>query len=213
MKIKFCGFQTYKETAQAVELGVDYIGFIIDIESSSRSLTLEQAQKIINELKSSFDSLPQLVAVVQDPAKALLNKLAFDKNIDIIQFHGHEDIDEVKKYKPKKKVWKVFQMSEKNSQDNWYGKIRPWRAFIDAALIDIKKDSSLVELPSSLYPHISNLQDKGLMVGIGGKLTPENIHQNAEIFKPDLVDVASGIEEGGEKSFAKMTKFIESINS
>ena len=56
MKIKVCGMNDAVFAAEAVRLGVDYLGFIFD-PSSPRFVTPEKARSICSSLEQRHDSV------------------------------------------------------------------------------------------------------------------------------------------------------------
>ena len=55
---------------------------------------------------------------------------------------------------------------------------------------------------------ISNLSKDRFIILAGG-LTPINVSRAIEVTKPQVVDVSSGVEIDGIKSFDRMKEFIE----
>src|SRR5690606_41745456 len=85
-RIKFCGFTRGEDIAEAVALGVDYLGLVF-APRSKRRVTPEQAAA----LRAGVPRGTGVVALVMDqPAdevRAIIEAVA----PDVLQFHGGED--------------------------------------------------------------------------------------------------------------------------
>ena len=85
-KIKICGITNLKNAREAVELGVDALGFVFFSESP-RYIKPKKARAIIN-LLPSFVSRVGLF--VNAPKQEVLSVIS-ESRVNLLQFHGDED--------------------------------------------------------------------------------------------------------------------------
>ena len=85
-KIKICGITNLKNAREAVELGVDALGFVFFSESP-RYIEPKKARAIIN-LLPSFVSRVGLF--VNAPKQEVLSVIS-ESRVNLLQFHGDED--------------------------------------------------------------------------------------------------------------------------
>tara|TARA_B110000091_G_scaffold138660_1_gene148266 strand:- start:148 stop:771 length:624 start_codon:yes stop_codon:yes gene_type:complete len=85
-KIKICGITNLKNAREAVELGVDALGFVFFSESP-RYIKPKKARAIIN-LLPSFVSRVGLF--VNAPKEEVLSVIS-ESRVNLLQFHGDED--------------------------------------------------------------------------------------------------------------------------
>ena len=86
VRIKFCGIKRKEDVLKALELGVDYIGFIL-YPKSPRYVSWEKLKELLSISKGI-----KRVAVFVNPSYEEV-KRAFDIGIDLVQLHGDESFD------------------------------------------------------------------------------------------------------------------------
>ena len=89
--VKFCGFTQLEDITNAVNLGVDAVGFVF-YEPSPRAVTAEQAC----ELAKAVPAFTTVVALVVNMPEQELVYLSHHVPFDIVQFHGDESPQECK---------------------------------------------------------------------------------------------------------------------
>lgn len=214
-KIKICGLTKKEDIEYANELLPDYIGFVF--AKSKRQVSLDKAKELINLL----DKKMKTVGVFQDEDIDKVKYIAEYLKLDIIQLHGNEDEDCVKKLYPFK-VWKSVSINAADSLDNddlLQNKINSYQESLDklyaygveALLVDssvkgVKGGTGI----SFNWNVLNNLMLKKPLILAGG-LNDENIQKAIEKVKPYAVDVSSGVEENGIKNYDKMKKIIEKV--
>ncbi|HEX5059860.1 MAG TPA: phosphoribosylanthranilate isomerase [Kofleriaceae bacterium] len=203
-RIKICGVTLADDAARIASRGADFIGLNF-WPKSKRYLAPERALMIASVARSTGN--PKLVGVFVDPEIDEIQAIIATVDLDIIQLHGDETPDFVKKvslavYRP---VWKAIPI--KSSRD--LASLDVWPA--EALLLDAPTpgrggagatfDWQLAREARERFPKINFV--------LAGGLTPENVTTAIQTVQPWAVDVASGVEAGpGIKDPAKLDVFI-----
>ncbi len=194
-KIKLCGIKRPQDIEVINEIKPDYAGFVF-WQKSKRYVTDDEAV----ELKGKLFPDTKAVGVFLDEDVKHIIKLAREDVIDVIQLHGHEDEDYIKKLRQNTtipiikafvvKEAEVMEAVEKCSADmvlldagTGSGEIFDWDI-----LKEVKRDYILA-----------------------GGLDPENVAEAVKRFSPYGVDVSSGIETNGLKDPDKMRRFAREV--
>ena len=94
MKIKICGINDAVFAAEAVRLGVDYLGFIFE-PSSPRFVTLEKAEEIVSSLDASLRRRVRLVGVFVRETPAEIIATMRRVGLDVVQLHRRASSEDV----------------------------------------------------------------------------------------------------------------------
>jgi len=84
VKVKICGITRVEDLEAACRAGADMVGFVVDVPSSPRSLSLEKAESLFGLVPEKVKSV--LVTVPKTPSQ--LVKICKRLKPDIIQIHG-----------------------------------------------------------------------------------------------------------------------------
>lgn len=201
MKIKMCGLQRPEDIIYANEYIPDYIGFVF--AASKRKVSAQKAR----ELGRGLHPLIKKAGVfVNEPAEDLISA-ACKSEIDIIQLHGDEDKEYIKKVKRQtgKEVWKAVRV--RTAED------------IKKA-VDLPADKLLLDsFSEDSYGGTGKVMNFDLLrqakitkpYFIAGGLTIENLPEILAEFNPYGIDISSGIETGGVKDREKMKRVIQCV--
>lgn len=212
-KVKICGL-TRKEDIEFVnELLPEYVGFVF--AKSKRQVSPDKAKELISLLNENI----QTVGVFQDEDIDKVKNIAECLDLDIIQLHGTENGDYVKKLYPFI-VWKSLSIDAadyleceellKNRVDFHQKNIDKLSEYeIDALLVDSSVKGVKGGTGISFNWNILNNLVLNKKLILAGGLSSENIEKAIEKAKPYAVDVSSGVEEDGIKNYSKMKSFIE----
>jgi len=201
IKIKICGLKRVEDIEYVNELLPDYVGFVF--AKSNRHVTLSEASELIGLLDKNIKT----VGVFKDEEIENVKYAAGYLKLDIIQLHGNEDGDYIKKLS-NFKVWKAAGIdSEALYLDERINRISEYDAegiLLDSSVNGVKGGTGR----SFRWAIINNLKSEKKIILAGG-INPENIENAIKKVRPYAVDVSSGIEEDGIKSYEKMKKIIE----
>ncbi len=56
MKVKFCGMTNYEDVKNAIDLGVDFVGFVF-FKKSKRYISFEEAKGIVDKVKGKIETV------------------------------------------------------------------------------------------------------------------------------------------------------------
>lgn len=193
MKIKICGLTRKSDIEYVNELLPDYIGFVF-VKNSRRYVDLYNSES----LKKLLDKKIKAVGVFVNEFAENICRYA-DKNIiDVVQLHGSEDDGFVNRIKevtglPVIKAFKVTEETDFKSINE---------SSADFVLLDSGEGSG----KTFDWDLISNIKRPYFLAG---GLTPDNAKKAVGLLDPYAVDISSGVEENGYKSYDKIKQFIE----
>lgn len=180
MKIKVCGTNDAVFAAEAVRLGVDYLGFIFE-PSSPRYVTVEKASEIVSSLDASLRRRVRLVGVFVRETPDEITETMRRTGLDVVQLHRRATKEDVAALKDAGyEVWTLAGGAEG-----------------DGVLFD-----------SSHGDGDTAFRTGGFKSILAGRIGVENV-ANALALKPDIIDVNSSIEtQPGVKSTILLAAFL-----
>jgi phosphoribosylanthranilate isomerase len=203
-RIKICGVTLPDDAARVATAGADFIGLNF-WPRSKRYLAPERAPMIASVVRSTGSA--KLVGVFVDAEVDEIQAIAANVDLDIIQLHGDESPDEVKRislavYRPVWKALPVKSLRDLHALDVWPA---------EALLLDAPTpgrggggepfDWQLAREARERYPRINFV--------LAGGLNPQNVAAAIQTVGPWAIDVASGVEAApGVKDATKLEAFI-----
>ncbi|MEA2065038.1 MAG: phosphoribosylanthranilate isomerase [Patescibacteria group bacterium] len=212
MKIKFCGITNLEDARDAIELGVDYIGFVIDFSKSPRAISLEKFINIVQNIKKKDNNFKIVAVTVNMPVKKI-DRLLKIGLVDVLQFHGDETPEFCAEYKKQIEVWKAFKPA--GGFEKSYNEIEKFKGCIDKFLIDASSSEDKGKKKNKSFQDFElfkKLQQKKYPLILAGGLSLENVKDYVKKLNPAIIDAASGIEKySGKKDKVKMEKLLRNI--
>lgn len=184
MLVKICGLRRIEDIEYANILKPDFIGFVF-AEKSKRRIDFKKAL----ELKNRLDKSIKVVGVFLNQDIEYIIKACDLGIIDIIQLHGNEDDNYIKKLKQRtnKEIINVYKESK----------------HADYVMYDN------LNAGSGIYQELSyKIGDKPIF--LAGGISASNIDEIKKK-KPYCVDVSSSVEVDGFKDYKKMEEFIRRV--
>ncbi|MBR3956433.1 MAG: phosphoribosylanthranilate isomerase [Kiritimatiellae bacterium] len=180
MKIKVCGTNDAVFAAEAVRLGVDYLGFIFE-PSSPRYVTVEKASEIVSSLDASLRRRVRLVGVFVRETPDEITETMRRTGLDVVQLHRRATKEDVAALKAAGyEVWTLAGGAEG-----------------DGVLFDSSHGDGDTAFRTGVFKSI-----------LAGRIGVENV-ANALALKPDIIDVNSSIEtQPGVKSTILLAAFL-----
>ena len=183
MKIKVCGTNDAVFAAEAVRLGVGYLGFIFE-PSSPRYVTTEKAAEIVSSLGASLRRRVRLVGVFVHETPAEITKTMRRTGLDVVQLHRRATEEDVAALKAAGyEVWTLAGGAEG-----------------DGVLFDSSHGDGDTAFRKGNFKSI-----------IAGRIGVENV-ADALALKPDIIDVNSSLETAsGVKSTILLAGFLATL--
>ena len=184
MKIKICGTNDAVFAAEAVRLGVDYLGFIFE-PSSPRYVTVEKASEIVSSLDASLRRRVRLLGVFVRETPDEITETMRRTGLDVVQLHRRATKEDVAALKAAGyEVWTLA-----GGADG------------DGVLFDSSHGDGDTAFRDGNYKSI-----------IAGRIGVENV-ADALALKPDIIDVNSSLETApGVKSAILLAGFLTKIH-
>jgi phosphoribosylanthranilate isomerase len=209
--VKFCGMKDNNTLQYAVELGVNYLGFIIDFPKSPRSMSIDEFHKKIKWLRRNHDGNYKVVAVTVDMVLNNLEYLIEEGMADVIQLHGNEHFSICRQVKMQIETWKAINQKSKQGIDEVITLAESAnKVVLDSGSATEKAyNSSGVFNNEELY---NVLVKGGADIVLSGGIDAGNVKQYLKTYNPSIIDVSRGIESSpGIKSRQKMKEFMEQL--
>jgi phosphoribosylanthranilate isomerase len=219
--VKICGLQSVEVIKSMMHLPVDHIGFVF--AKSKRQVTPRQAGEMIDFLrKSSWAPRPLTVGVFVNPTAEELSETLKEAPLDVVQLHSQESPEFCKWVKEQLKVdvYKVISVKKESdsapSMEAVRTQLDPYRGSIDAVLLDTFDPvygggSGKTFAWDCIPPYQQWAREAGVRFLVAGGLHPENVGELIAAYRPDGVDVSSGVETDGTKDIHKITAFVERV--
>lgn len=225
-KIKICGITTEEELQWLIDEQVEYAGFVI-WEKSKRYCSVEKAKEL---LKKVIAGGIKTVAVTVSPNLELVQEIE-TAGFDLLQVHG--ELDREVAEEAKLPIWRAINLNGWEELEEARQKIALETGYrkgvIEAVLADAKEygsgrtfgwDSFRVgeeKLQKTYFEFRKELNEQQIAFILAGGLKKDNVKRGISIFKPDIVDVSSGVEKeaigemGLGKDRAKIKEFVQCV--
>ncbi len=200
-RVKICGITNLEDALVAVEAGADALGFVF-FQGSSRYISPEHAAAIICYLPP----LVQTVGLFVNEKSAIVNAIADQCGVDIVQLHGEESPEYCQAIT--RRVIKAFRVKDAASLDTMSDyRVAGW-------LLDAWSPAAHGGTGTTFNWDIAAHAAASRPIILAGGLTPENVAEAVVTVRPYAVDVSSGVEsEPRKKSDGLINQFISAIRS
>lgn len=213
MRIKICGITTRDDACSALAHGADYIGIIVDIAGSPRSVTVAEAARI-------SAGIGPVVVLMEAPFAAIAAALCRVKPhaVQLIGAYAPEDIRQLKQ-SGGTPVWMTVHVPPAGRTatadlERSIGRLHA--AGLDAIVLDtlLAGHKGGTGQTCDWDAAAAIVRTAALPVWLAGGLTPDNVAGAAAAVRPFGVDVSSGVESSpGRKDPDKVARFIHHARS
>ncbi|MBM7604420.1 phosphoribosylanthranilate isomerase [Metabacillus crassostreae] len=205
-KLKYCGVRNIDDLKLVSQSQANYIGFIF--AESKRKVKPAEVKKWLEDVDVK-DKM--LVAVVVNPTSEELQEVIKKIPVDVIQFHGNESLEQIKKVQKQfggLVIWKAL-----HHHENTLKQMEEFIDTVDGFVIDSRIKGAWGGTGVSFdwkaapqYINYAMLQNKDCF--IAGGINEKNISRLLEL-QPQGIDLSSGIEEDEKKNKAKIQQIEE----
>ncbi len=196
--VKICGLTRSEDVFLADGLGADMVGFILT--ESPRRVTASWVRGLpgTRALKVGVVRLGK-----EGPVPGEISDLLAEGSLDALQFHGEEAVGLLEQWMN----YGYKTISPKNTEEvkQWDG-VWPPRILLDA-FVPGQAGGTGKLIQKELLQELA-----GRPLWLAGGLNPGNVGAIISDFKPELIDVSSGLESlPGVKDHDKMHRYFEEI--
>ena len=211
-QIKICGITSVAQALEIARLGVDAIG-IISVEESPRYVLPSKKKEIFENLSKYFPKVKRVSVIKNVPINKILDALQSNRNENVLQLHGDENISYCKKIKKEFQqieLWKAFRIKRAKDLKN----ISLYSNFIDAVLLDSwNKETYGGSGIRIQQKYLHNLKFENNWWLAGG-ISIDWVKNIIKDIKPYGIDISSSIEiTPGVKDISKTKELINAIRS
>jgi phosphoribosylanthranilate isomerase len=209
IRIKICGITSSDDAHAVSACGADYIGIIVNIAGSPRSVSTAQAAAICSGIESTVLLMEGPLSCIDATVKRLRPSA-----IQLIGNFGSSDIERLKQHADTQ-IWMSIPVARTGKA--CVGDIAQrvsllQKSGLDAIVLDTlvpgHKGGTGLTCDWNLAAQI--VQSVTLPVFLAGGLTHDNVAGAAAAVRPFGVDVSSGVEiRPGTKDIEKVKRFIQ----
>jgi len=218
--VKICGITNIEDAQRAAQAGADFIGVIVEIEGSPRSVSIETAQRVITSV-----STPGVLLLEKRPSEVI--NIANDINPYAVQLIGNIEftaIEQLKAHIPCN-IWKTLQIPQRESDQVSVAEINREIEGYRAAGVDVIVLDTLVKHRGSIKKGGTGqtcdwkmahqiVASAPLPIFLAGGITPLNVHEAVMAVRPQGIDVSSGVElKPGKKDSDKIIQLIQTVRA
>lgn len=206
--IKFCGLTRPADASAAISEGASYLGAIF--ADSPRQVRAEQVRRMFWNVGEGVRS----VGVFGAASSAEIADTASHLGLDIVQLHADPTADDVLDARDAfdGEIWAAVRTADGTLD----GRYEDLFELADGIVIDARVDGKLggtgVAVDWARLSESLAVTGRPRTLILAGGLRPDNVEEAVRIVRPDVVDVASGVETApGIKDPAKLRAFAAAV--
>ena len=197
MEIKICGIRREEDVEIVNRYKPDYIGFIF---APTRRYVSPETAKRLAEL---LDGDTKTVGVFVNEEPDTVRDIAGTVGLDVIQLHGDEDSEYIKRLGTDREIWKAVRVKDGGEIPDTEG--------ADKILLDKYSEKEMGGTGETFnWSNVGETKIPKPLILAGG-LSKENVAEGIRIFNPVCVDVSSAVETDGVKDEIKIKEFTETV--
>ena len=220
VEVKICGITNSEDARAAVAAGADYIGVIVEIEGSPRSVSIDAAQRIISSVTA-----PCVLLLEKQTSDVI--EIARELTPSAVQLIGRIEYTAIEQLRAHIAcaVWKTLQIPQRDCDEGSVPAINrqleDYRtAGVDAIVLDtlvqhrglIKKGGTGQTCDWNMAHAI--VASAALPIFLAGGITPHNVREAVMAVRPQGIDVSSGVElRPGKKDPDKIQQLIQTVRA
>lgn len=207
LPVKICGLTRREDALAAERAGAAFLGVVLS-SGFGRSVARELAPALLE------GTTTPRVAVLVDEIPSRAAELAAAMGAAVVQLHGRESPDDVVALRGLG-PWKIWKAVRVRADEDVTAAASEYAGIVDGLLLEGWKPGLVggggAVLSASPERVREDLPGSADFVLAGG-LTPETVGEAVRAFRPDVVDVSSGVESApGRKDEDRMRRFVEAV--
>ena len=210
VKVKICGLTEIGPALVAAQAGADFLGMVF--APSRRRVSPEEARVLVEAIHK-LKPRPAVVGVFVNSPAAEVNRIAEYCHLDRVQLSGDENRECCQEIKYP--IIKVIHIAPAAESDSVLAEIDEWHHLALGHdlifLLDSKTGHDYGGTGKTFDWRLAREVSARFPVLVAGGLTPANVGELVQQAWPWGVDIASGVETGGQKDNAKIRAFIEAV--
>lgn len=201
IRVKICGLTQAEDVRLACMAGADALGFVM-VPGTKREVTAVQ----VRELLRAVQPFVSTVGVVRDLSAAEAVALADEAGVGALQLHGAETPETARAIKLARPGLAVYKALQLRAPEDLAG-LEAWTG-LDGLLLDSGAGSGRPFdwswLADAAWPAMPRV--------VAGGLDAQNVQALLSAFRPEAVDVSSGVEAApGRKDPVRMREFVAAV--
>ncbi len=205
VRAKICGLTRREDVLAADAAGAHYLGVILSA-GFGRSVRPADARALLTDTRAL-----RVAVLVDEPVDAAASA-AHALGADIIQLHGDEPPEMLEALRTRG-AWKLWKAVRARSVEDVDQAVQLYGQLVEGFLIEgwnpgpLGVGGARVTLDPA---RVRALVAPPTTFVLAGGLTPDTVADAVRSFRPDVVDVSSGVERAlGEKDHEKVSGFID----
>ena len=200
-KIKICGLTNISDVIAAVQLKVDYLGFIF-YAGSPRFASPEFVARANKVIPSNIKT----VGVFVNSPKCVINIYQRELNLDVIQLHGDEDPSIIQYLSTTS--WKALHITDYDKVDQALE--YPSDKLVIDSRTDYEYGGTGITCDWRLAKKVAEKRD----IFLAGGINEANVEEAIITVNPYGIDISSGVEsEPGKKDHQKLFNLVSKIRN
>ena len=210
VKVKICGITNAEDGFAAIGMGADYIGFVVEIAGSERSLGRRETALLVEQLRGKAKTVV-LTSLAGGREIAGLCSAILPAAVQLVRDLPEEEIFLLHHLVPKLIIMKTIPVKK---GANSLAEAKRFEKFIDFAVLDgaAKGKFGGTGKKADWKSCREIAEQLRRPVFLAGGLAPGNVRKAIAAVKPYGVDVSSGVKMDNDKrkiDKEKLRKFIE----
>lgn len=217
--VKICGITNPEDAAMVSEAGADYLGVLVNVHRSPRSVTPDTARTVC-----AASTVPVIVLTFDHRLDQLLSLIAFLRPAGI-QLAGNETVDYVKKLRNEApcEIWKSLHIPVGDTQPMTTLQVKESidhysRVGVDKIVLDsvVRKKNNVLKGGTGQtfdWAEVKKIkQDIHPCLFLAGGINPRNVTDALAQVDPDGIDLSSGVEKSpGKKDHRLVAELMYNI--
>ncbi|MFC4599065.1 phosphoribosylanthranilate isomerase [Cohnella hongkongensis] len=215
--VKICGIKEEATLRGMAGLRVDYIGFVF--AKSRRQVTPERAAELRSAalgLAMASGKPPLTVGVFVNPTIEELERTLAVVPLDAVQLHGDETPEFARLARDRfaVDVWRALPVKEAEETAAGVSRLKAYAGAVSTVLLDTAGGGTGRPFRWDVIPvYQEAAAGSGLRLFVAGGLSPDNADKLVTAYRPEGVDVSSGVETDGTKDIGKIAAFAERVSN